>query len=262
MTRHTSDTLLSRLQRNQLSYWQCLTLINKRFNIKTTSELCTHRLPVYFSTCLTAVLAASSKPEAIIIGRSLSLRIFRASSTLNPKKATRKCKQTYDAVRVKCSSQVSREMWIQHIACHLINIHWSQTFQSLNYDSSLYKIKHKFPISTLIRQHPVFRINLIEKRLEWQQPESHRVGYGPSSLTTRGNVKFRALAALTIPLATVAQLTIPPNMFTSTALTCQHKYSKSMYGFGTRKAQTTCQEVKHQVFDKPGLYMSVYDTNW
>ena len=43
--------------------------------------------------------------------------------------------------------------------------------------------------------------------------------YSPSNLTTRGIFNSNALAAFTIPLATVAQFTIPPKMFTRTAFT-------------------------------------------
>ena len=45
------------------------------------------------------------------------------------------------------------------------------------------------------------------------------MGSSPSSLTTSGIFRSSDLAAFTIPLATVAQLTIPPNMFTRIALT-------------------------------------------
>lgn len=46
--------------------------------------------------------------------------------------------------------------------------------------------------------------------------ESH----SPSSRTISGSLRSKALAAFTIPLATVAQFTIPPNIFTSRAFTC------------------------------------------
>lgn len=41
----------------------------------------------------------------------------------------------------------------------------------------------------------------------------------PSNLTTKGTFNLIFLQALVIPLAIMAQFTIPPNMFTKTALT-------------------------------------------
>ena len=46
--------------------------------------------------------------------------------------------------------------------------------------------------------------------------------YVPSSLTTTGTVILIDLAAFTMPLAIVAQFTIPPNTFTRIAFTCKY----------------------------------------
>ena len=45
----------------------------------------------------------------------------------------------------------------------------------------------------------------------------------PSNRTMRGKERLMALQALVIPLAIVAQLTIPPNTFTRIALTWMKK---------------------------------------
>ena len=43
----------------------------------------------------------------------------------------------------------------------------------------------------------------------------------PSNLTVSGTVKSKLLVALIIPLAMVAQFTIPPNTFTKIDFTCE-----------------------------------------
>ena len=42
----------------------------------------------------------------------------------------------------------------------------------------------------------------------------------PCSLTINGTVSLMVLHAFTMPLAIVAQFTMPPNIFTKIALTC------------------------------------------
>lgn len=54
--------------------------------------------------------------------------------------------------------------------------------------------------------------------------------HSPSSLTTRGTFSSSSWQALVIPLAMMAQFTIPPNMFTRIASTCRKKTKEELSG--------------------------------
>lgn len=60
--------------------------------------------------------------------------------------------------------------------------------------------------------------------LVWMQQHS------PSSLTTRGTFNSSSWQALVIPLAMMAQFTIPPKMFTRIASTCRKETKEEMSG--------------------------------
>ena len=78
------------------------------------------------------------------------------------------------------------------------------------------------------------------------KPESFKICLAlstlvPSSLTTRGISRLMEWQALTIPLAIVAQLTIPPKTLTRIALTC-------LSSLMIRNASRTCPGMKRKYF--------------
>lgn len=63
----------------------------------------------------------------------------------------------------------------------------------------------------------------------WEHTMAPNLYYSPSSLTTRGTFSSSSLHALVMPLAIIAQFTIPPKMLTSIASTYKKKTRNSHF---------------------------------